>query len=259
MELNLKGKRALITGASQGIGKEIALSLAKEGCKIAICSRNSANLKLALEQIRKYDSDAIGLKCNVLEKNDITNVVSDLIHIWGGADILVNNIGGGGRWGHYDILETAEDVWQDVYNKNVGAATRFTLGFLPSMLEAKWGRVITISSIYGFQCHERPWFGMAKQAEIYLMKSFARRKEFVRSGITFNTVAPGAIGTGSGWDKEQLENPDKFRHRIDEEYPLGRLGCPEEVANVVVFLCSIKASLVNGANIVVDGGENLVV
>lgn len=163
---------------------------------------------------------------------------------WGGIDILINNVGGGGRWG----LETAEDaddeVWEGVYQKNAAASYQFAMWAIPHMRRQKWGRVITITSILGGkEGNGRPWFVMAKAAQTALMKSLASQSYLARDGITFNSVAPGLIDVG----KPGLGN---------EELPLGRMGTPEEVANVVAFLCSPLASLVNGANITVDGGQS---
>ncbi len=124
------------------------------------------------------------------------------------------------------------------------------------MRKQKWGRVITISSIYGREGGGRPWFNMAKSAEISLMKTLAMTRYLIRDGITFNSVAPGGIMIpDTGWERERKENPEEFEKMVDRQFPLGRLGTPEEVASVVVFLASEKASLVNGASIPVDGAE----
>ena len=136
-------------------------------------------------------------------------------------------------------------MWTDVYNKNAMAAMRFTKLVIPFMRKQKWGRVVTISSIYGKEGGGRPWFNMAKSAEISLMKSLSMDKRLVRDGITFNTVCPGHISVEGKTDEDNVE-----------DFPLGRMGSPEEVANVVAFLCSEKTSLVNGACVVVDGGES---
>ena len=159
-------------------------------------------------------------------------------------DILINNVGGGGRWGSESIENTSHDVWEQVYQKNAGAAVDLTMWAIPHMRARKWGRVVTITSILGGKDgNGRPWFSMAKAAQTALMKSLATQSYLARDGITFNSVAPGLIDVG----KPGLGN---------EELPLGRMGTPEEVANVVAFLCSDGASLVNGANIVVDGGQS---
>lgn len=256
MELGLKGKYALITGGSHGIGRSIAIELAKEGVNIAICSRTQSRLDETISILKQYNIDAIAVKADVLEENAVEKVMNVIKERWGRLDILVNNVGGGGRWGKEEPLDTNPEVWGEVYQKNAGVATELTMKCLPYMLKNKWGRVITINSIYGMQGGSRPWFGMAKAAGIALMKNLAMNKSYVRSGITFNTIAPGGIYIpGTGWEDQQKNDPEAYAHFLDENWPMGRMGTPEEVANVVVFLSSPKSSLVNGASILVDGGE----
>lgn len=257
MDLGIKGKYALVTGGSHGIGRSIALALAEEGCNVAVCARGKERIENVLEEIKDKKVDAIGIKADVMISEDIEQVVSKIIKQWGTLHILVNNVGGGGRWGSETIEDTTEQVWQDVYSKNALAAIRFTVKAIPFMRKQKWGRVITISSICGREGGGRPWFSVAKSAEISLMKTLARDHGLARDGITFNSVAPGSIMIPeTGWAKEREENPEEFDKAIDKCFPLGRLGTPEEVASAVVFLCSDKANLVNGACVVVDGGES---
>lgn len=257
MDMRIKGRYALITGGSHGIGKAIALALADEGCNIAICSRNRELIEKTIEEIKTRNVDCMGTSADVLIPGDIDIVVNTVISRWKTIDILVNNVGGGGRWGNENILETDEQVWLDVYNKNALASVRFTVKVLPYMKKKKWGRVITIASVLGKEGGGRPWFNMAKSAEISLMKTLSMDHELVRNGITFNTIAPGGIMINdTGWEKEAKENPEIFNEKLDKEFPLGRLGTPEEVANVVTFICSERASLVNGACITTDGGES---
>lgn len=257
MDLKLKGKCALITGGSHGIGRSIAVSLAEEGCKVAICARNKDRLSKVVKELKTKSKEVIGISADVMVPEDIERVVDFIIRSWGTVHILVNNVGGGGRWGAENIEETQEQVWLDVYNKNVLASIRFTMKVLPFMRRQKWGRVITISSIQGKEGGGRPWFNLSKAAQISFMKSLSLNHSIVRDGVTFNSVAPGAIMIpDTGWEKCKKEHSRKFKDMLDIHFPLGRLGTPEEVANVVVFLCSNKASLVNGACIVVDGGES---
>lgn len=257
MDLGLRNRFALVTGGSHGIGLAIALALAEEGCNVAICSRDPKKLLSAKKELLAYGVSVLALKCDVLKKSNIKKVISSVIHSWGTLHILVNNVGGGGRWGSPLFEETKEEVWQEVYDKNAGAAIKFTMPLIPFMKKQKWGRVVTIASIYGKEGGGRPWFNMAKSAEISLMKNLAINPDYARSGITFNSVTPGAIMIpDTGWEKELKENPKAFRKMVNEHFPMGRLGTPEEVASVVAFLCSEKTSLINGACIVVDGAES---
>jgi len=256
MELGLKGKYALITGGSHGIGRSIAIELAKEGVNIAICSRTQSRLDETTILLKQHNIDVISVKADVLDQDAVEKIMKVIEKGWGTLDILVNNVGGGGRWGEEEPLDTKAEVWGEVYQKNAGVAAELTMKCLPYMLKNKWGRVITINSIYGMQGGARPWFGMAKAAEIALMKNLAMNKSYVRSGITFNTVAPGGINIpGTGWEDQEKNDPEAFAHFLDKNWPMGRMGSPEEVANVVVFISSPKSSLVNGASILVDGGE----
>jgi len=248
-----------VTGGSHGIGLAIAMALAEEGCNVAICARNQERISLAIKEIKAVSEpqvETIGISADVLKLGDIEKVMKTITDRWDTLHILVNNVGGGGRWGTDSVEDTAEQVWIDVYNKNAMAAVRFTRLVIPFMRKQKWGRVVTIASIYGREGGGRPWFNMSKSAEISLMKTLAMNTSLVRDGITFNTVAPGNIMIpDTGWEREMKEDLEGFKRKVDL-MPLGRLGTPQEVANMVVFLCSEKASLVNGACIAVDGGES---
>jgi 3-oxoacyl-[acyl-carrier protein] reductase len=257
MDLGIRGKYALVTGGSHGIGLAIARALAEESCNVAICARNQKRLSQAVEDLKAKGVETIGISADVLIQTDIEQVMKTVIDSWRTIHILVNNVGGGGRWGSPSVEETAEQVWIDVYNKNAMAAVRFTRLAIPFMRKQKWGRVVTTASMYGREGGGRPWFNMSKSAEISLMKTLAMNPDLVRDGITFNTVAPGNIMIpDTGWDEEMKKDLANFKRMVDSNFPLGRLGTPEEVANMVVFLCSEKASLVNGACIAVDGGES---
>ena len=258
MELGLSGKFALVTGGSHGIGLASAKRLASEGCNVAICSRSKERLDAAIEELKPLGTQVLAVAADLLEADAADRVMDVVDREWGGVQILVNNVGGGGRWGKEIVEDTDIRVWGEVYEKNAMAAVRFTRRALPPMRRGRWGRVVTITSIYGGkEGVGRPWFTMAKAAETGLMKSLASMAYLVRDGITFNSVAPGGIYIpGTGFEDEKNRDPEGFQRTIDAEYPLGRLGTPEEVASVVAFLCSTEAGLVNGANITVDGGQS---
>ena len=238
--MDLKNKTALITGGTKGIGRAICLALAREGCDIFSFSRNEENndnLELELRNLGlggsyiSFQSDAIndGDSVELMRRHDI--------------DILINNIGGGGSWKNY---------WE-VMKINYKLTVQFTELVLENMAERKWGRVITIASVYGKEAHANPYFSAAKSAQIAYMKSMSR-KRYVRKGITFNTISPGVISCGHSYEKNK--DTDKFKDMV-KVTPMGRIGKPEDVANVVKFLCSEEASYINGANIVVDGGQSV--
>ena len=256
MDLKIKGKYALVTGGTHGIGKAIALTLADEGCNVAVCSRALSHLDETEKQLKAKNVDYLAIQSDVSIKEDVKRVFDKIINKWGTLHILINNVGGGGRWGQEDILGTDEKVWQEVYDKNVMSSIRFIKLAIPYMRKQKWGRIINITSIYGREAGGRPWFNIAKTAQTVLIKNLSLKKEIARDGVTFNSIAPGGIMIpNTGWQEEQKKDPVAFKALLDEKYPLGRLGTPEEVANVVVFVCSELSSLVNGASIAVDGSE----
>lgn len=257
MNLGIKDKYALVTGGSRGIGREVAFALAEEGCHVAICSRSDDARNATFKQLLKIGVKSIELQADVTLACDAVKVINIINKAWGGIDILINNAGGGGRWGSPSVEDTPENVWEEVYQKNALASVRFTRLVIPYMRRKKWGRVVTITSVYGREGGGRPWFNMAKSAQTSMMKTLGMNHDLARDGITFNSVAPGAIAIpGTGWDDERIKDPEAFEKMVRENYPLGRLGTPREVASVVTFLCSEAASLINGASIAVDGAES---
>ena len=234
MDLGLNGKTALVTGGSHGIGLATALALAREGCDVRLASRNRERLFKAVANFHGLPGRPRMFQFDALDPSSVEHLALEVLEA-GGVDILINNVGGGGRWGTTP-LETPLETWDEVYQKNTRCAVQFTQALLPTMLERGWGRVVTISSIHGREAGSNPWFMMAKSAEIAMMKGLAINPSLSGSGITFNTVAPGYIFI-EGKDTEPS------------------LGTPEDVAAAVVFLCSKQARHVNGACLVVDGGE----
>lgn len=257
MDLGLKGKFALVTGGSHGIGRATALALATEGCNVAIIARGKPNIERVVGELEARGVRALGIAADLGDRVEVARSFQEVITQFRGLHILVNNVGGGGRWGSEDPEETPESVWCEVLDRNLFSALRLTMKALPLMVQQRWGRVITVTSIYGVEAGGRPWFNIAKVSQTVLMKNLARMAKFAKSGITFNSVAPGAIMIPeTGWEAEKKRDEAKFAEYVDVNFPMGRLGTPEEVANVVTFLCSERASLVNGASVTVDGGES---
>ena len=255
-KLSLDGKKALVTGGTHGIGRAISIGLANEGVRVAFLSRSESNLAEQTILHKRISSEFLPLKCDVLNSEEIARTWQIIEAEWGGVDILINNVGGGGRWGTESIVDTPLKVWNEVMQKNLGVATQLTMLATPKMIEQKWGRVISVTSIYGNYIGGRPWFNIAKVAQNTLMKNLAKQKKFVRSGITFNSIAPGAIQIpDTGWDEMKTNSQKEYAEFIDS-LPLGRMGSPAEVADLALFLVSEKAKFINGSSIVIDGGES---
>tara|TARA_R100000152_G_C6782275_1_gene219480 strand:+ start:13714 stop:14496 length:783 start_codon:yes stop_codon:yes gene_type:complete len=257
MLLGLEGKNAIITGGSHGIGLATAKLLASEGCNVALLSRDLKKLQKAKQQISEFNVDCLIFQVDVLNKKQIENSFEEIGKHWKQVHILINNVGGGGRWGIDDFVKNSDTVWQEVYDKNLTAALRYTRFAVPYMKKQQWGRVVTVTSTLGRQAGGRAWFNVAKTAQTCLMKNLSLNKDLVRHGITFNSVSPGCIMIpNTGWEDEKQKNPEEFKNMLYDKFPLGRMGKPEEVAYAIVMLCSESASLINGAAVAVDGGES---
>ena len=247
MDLGIGGRVALVTGATRGIGLGIAEALAAEGVRVAVAARTEADVKSIAKTL-----NGLGVTADLLTEEGCRHAVDATTEQLGPIDILVNNLGtrSGSSWS-----DTTADDFQDAFTGNVGVSVRMTQLALPSMLERGWGRVVVISSVYGRESGGAPAYNAAKAAEISVVTSLAR--EVASRGVTVNCVAPGSIlWDGGGWSRRQNADPDGIADFVRAEMPLGRFGAVEEVANVVAFVCSQQASLVNGACIAVDGGQS---
>ena len=257
MKLNLNGKFALVTGGSRGIGRRTALMFAEEGCNVAICARDRVWLSKTEHELSATGVKTLSIAADVRKLEDIQRVVGTVIEAWGTIHVLVNNAGGEGIRIAESPETISDEVWLEALDLNTLAAVRFTGLVIPFMRRQKWGRVVTVASRPGREGGGRPWYTMAKAAEIGFMKSFAMNFDFARDGITFNTIAPGAVLTEAGsWADFMKEDPEKLRAKVMATRPMGRLGLPEEIGAVVLFVCSEHASLLSGACIPVDGAES---
>lgn len=257
MNLGITNKKAIVTGSGRGIGKAIAIALAREGCDVAICSRTESDLAQVKKEIEELGKKVIAIQLDVCNYSEINKFVNKIQSQWGETDILINNAGSGETQPNTLPHELSDELWLESINLNLLAAIRFSNLLIPGMRIKKWGRVITIASRNGKEAGGKPWYTISKAAEISLMKTLSMNFEYVRDGITFNSIAPGVVLTEKGsWSRFKQKEPEKFQKRINETLPLGRPGLPDEVANVVAFLCSYQACFLNGACIPVDGGES---
>jgi 3-oxoacyl-[acyl-carrier protein] reductase len=245
MELGLTGKRALVTGSSRGIGYAIAEALVAEGVRVALTARTAADVEAATDRLRARGGDVVALTGDLTLSADVEHVVQGAAEAFGGLDILINNVGGG-------IGGNTDEGWQYTFDVNLNAAVRASRAATPLMQAQRSGVILIISSVSGWQVGGSPQYNAAKAAEIMYARSLA--KELGADGIRVNAVSPGSIMfEGGGWARRKERDPEGIAAFIANDMPLGRFGTPEEIANVCVFLCSDRASLVTGANIAVDG------
>jgi 3-oxoacyl-[acyl-carrier protein] reductase len=253
MELGLRGKVALVTGANRGIGLAIAMGLAREGCDVAICARSADTLAAAAERIGALGVRVAAIPADVLLPADAQRFVEEAAARLGGIDILVNNAGKSVGW---RLAEATDEDWRQTFDYNVFQAVRLVRLVVPHMRQRGGGAVVMVSSISGWipQLAGTGQYGASKAAQIFMAEPLAL--ELVPDRIRVNVVSPGSIlFEGGGWDTRRRTEPEKFAAYERNGFPEGRLGTPEEVADVVVFLVSDRARWVNGANVRVDGLE----
>jgi 3-oxoacyl-[acyl-carrier protein] reductase len=252
VDLGLAGKIALVTGGSRGIGRSIALGFAEEGCRVAVCARGAEALETTAVELRERTAEALTVSADVTDEAGQDLVLDETLNAFGGIDILVNNVGGGGA---PTFMETTDDQWRAAADLTLWPAVRLSRLAVPHMQQRGGGAIIMISSIYGREWGGRPAYMTVKAAEIGVAKAMAR--ELAPRNIRVNTVAPGSIRfPGGSWDRRCQEDPEGMAQFVRADMPLGRFGSSEEVANVVVFLASQRASLMVGACVNVDGCQS---
>lgn len=247
MDLGIGGKVALVTGGTRGIGLGIARALADEGVRVSVAARDEAAVKEVAQSLH-----GAGVAADLLTPEGCATAVAGTERELGPIDILINNLGAraGSSW-----KDSGPDEFERAFAGNVGVSLRITERVLPGMRQRGWGRVVVISSVWGREAGGAPAYNAAKAAENSLVRSLAR--EVAADGVTVNAIAPGSIlWEGGGWDRRQRQDPEGIAEFVRREMPLGRFGTVDEVACVVAFVCSVQASLVNGACIPVDGGHS---
>ena len=249
MDLKLQGKKVLVTGGSKGIGKAIAKAFVDEGAVVAISARNLDDLRRAKEEL---GGNVSIYQADVTVKEERENLISSFIKDHGAIDVLINNAGGsnGGK-----AMETDMELFHAAMELNYFSAVHLSKLAAGHMKKAGKGSIVNITSLYGRESGGRVTYNNAKAALISFTKAFAN--EMAPFGIRVNSVAPGSILHETGnWKKRLKKDPEKIKQFVKNEIPAGRFGTPEEVANVVVFLASEKASCIIGASIHVDGGQS---
>jgi 3-oxoacyl-[acyl-carrier protein] reductase len=256
MELGLKGKRAIVMAASRGLGFASALGLAREGCRLIVCSRDQARIEAAAATITKETGAEVkALVADVSSASEAKRLVDAAVSAYGGLEIVVHNAGGPPAG---ETLQMSEEQWQKAFEQNLLSFTRIVGAAAPEMKKAGYGRVLTIASSSIKQPIPNLALSNALRAGVWgIAKTLSR--ELAPQGILVNVIAPGRIDTERIAELDQA-NAQKSGRSVEDVrktsiagIPLGRLGRPEELANLVVFLASEAGSYITGQAITVDG------
>ena len=253
MDLGITGKVALVTGGSRGLGRQIALALAREGCHVAVCARSSEALDEIISELQQVNTNSVGVQADVTTEEGCNTFYASSMAAFGAADILVNNVGGtsGGR----EFDTTTDEDWTATLNLNLFSAIRMMRVALPHMKEGGWGRVVNVASLFGREYGGALSYMTSKAALIAFSKHMAL--SLAAHNVLVNTISPGSITIPGGrWDNFQKNNPpDEVHEFISRNLPMGKFGWPEPIGELVAFLCSNNADLITGASINIDGGQ----
>jgi 3-oxoacyl-[acyl-carrier protein] reductase len=260
MDLQLKGKAAIVTGSSRGLGLASARALAAEGCRVCMCARGAETLAHAAAELTGSDPrtsegvrpQIIAVPADLSTPEGATTVVDAALAAFGGIDILVNNVATAKGT---DIVNTADGEWQDAFDQTLFPAIRMSRLVVPHMKKRGGGVVIMIASIWGRESGGRMVYNAVKAAEISLAKAMAR--QLAKDNIRVNSIAPGSIlFPGGSWDTRQQADPAGIAAFIKTELPFGRFGRADEVGDAVAFLASPRASWISGSCVPVDGCQS---
>jgi NAD(P)-dependent dehydrogenase (short-subunit alcohol dehydrogenase family) len=249
MQISLAGKRAIVAGGSRGIGRSIALGFAQAGAAVSICARGRTTLESTAAEIAALGVKAHAGECDLADKDAIARYIAAAAEALGGIDILVNNASGFGA-------TDDEAGWARSIDIDVMATVRASHAAIPFIERAGGGAILNISSISGYDASVRTAPYAAVKAAV-INYTMSQGLMLAPKKIRVNAIAPGSIEFPGGmWEQRKTQNPQLY-NTILRSIPWGRLGHPEEVANVAVFLCSSAASWVTGQTVIVDGGQML--
>lgn len=246
--MDLTGKRAIVTGAGQGIGKATALKLAQRGADVVVDDINPETAPRTAEEIKALGRKAVSVIADVSKRDQVDELIQTAVRELGGIDILVNNAGIARS---NVLIRLKEEQWDEVLDVNLKGIFYCTQSVVPLMMKQRYGKIISISSIYGrIGAMGDANYAASKAGIVGFTRSIA--KELARYNITINVIMPGLI------DTPLLRGiPEKYLQPMMEEIPLKRVGQPEDIANVVAFLASDDSSYMTGTVLEVTGGWNM--
>ena len=254
MDLGIKGKVALVTGGSRGLGRQSALALAAEGVNVALCARGERTLNDTADELKSTGVNVGAFVADLSDESGAASLVKQTESELGPIDILVNNVGG--SLGTSDLVNSSIEDFQMVMNANLWSAVALMKLVVPGMQDRGWGRVVNISSIYGREYGGTAPYMAAKAAMIAASKHTGM--SVAKHGVTVNSIAPGSIlHAGGSWEKFLQNSPKEVVEEfIDRNLPMGKFGWPEPIGAAVAFLASKQADLITGACLNVDGGQS---
>ena len=253
MDLRLTGRRALVTGGTRGLGRAIVDRLVEEGCAVALCARSADVVDETVRMLQDAGAQAFGRAVDVTDDAALTAFVDEAARELGGLDLLVANAGGAA--GGPGIADSSAADWRSTFDLNVVHTAVAVRAALPHLTASDAASVDVVSHVSGSKPQPKPQYAAAKAAEIALAASLAR--ELGPQGVRVNTLSPGSIlFEGGSWAHRRDTQPEQFAAFEAAEFPFGRLGTPQEVADVAAFLLSPRASWISGTDVVVDGAQN---
>ena len=249
MDLGLKGRKAIVTGATKGIGLATARQLAAEGADVAICARNIENVNAVVEELKEMGVQAYGDSVDLFEEEDYTAWLKRAARDLGGVDIFVANVTGA-----TDLGADAVSAWQEFFDVDLMGAVRGFDTLLPYLKESDDASVVFIGTTAALEFFPVSPAGFMALKAALVTQANSLAQIYARKGIRVNSVSPGTVYVeGGSWAQIEESMPDVFNSTV-RKVPLGRMGTPEDIARYIAFVASPAASYITGANCIIDGG-----